>query len=208
GIGLVMAAALVLAAGVAWLMSYRAASPEQIRIRRNAGLLCIAVLVAQVPLGAAADALSLRAKQSPAHATYATAYFAANGTSFGDGRWGWFNLFRQDFTAHLEASDAARLEAFAEALVLSDWSEQPMKRITNAGARMAGLFAFDESNYWYFHGLDPALHRPARWLQAYSSHVSLLFALALLLALTGLAFTSPPSTAVLTGLVLTAVAAL
>lgn len=208
GIGLVMAAALVLAAGVAWLMSFRAASPDQMRVRRNAGLLCIAVLLAQVPLGAAADALSLRAKQSPAHATYATAYFASNGTSFGDGRWDWFNLFRQDFTAHLEASDTARLEAFAETLVLSDWSEQPMKRITNAGSRMAGLFAFDESNYWYFHGLDPALQRPARWLQAYSSHVSLLFALALLLALARLAFTPPPSTAVLAGLVLTAVAAL
>lgn len=208
GIGLVMAASLALAAGVAWLMAFRAPSAEQVRTRRNAALVCIAVLVAQVPLGAAADALSLRAKETPAHAAYATAYFGANGTSFGDGRWDWLNRFRQGFTLHLEYSDAARLAGFSEALVLSDWREQPVKRVTNAGSRMAGLFAFDESNYWYFHGVDPALQRPLSWLQAYSAHVSLLFAVALMLALARLAFTAPPSPAVLAGLVLSAVAAL
>lgn len=208
GIGLILAASLLLASSACWLTAPRPGSGQDSGRLRAVTIVCAFVLLLQPVLGWVAGASSLQAKASPGSQSYATAYFAANGTSFGNGTWDWMRLFQEAFTDPLRYSDTERLEEFSDALVLSDWSAQPLKRIGNASYRLKGLFVFDESNYWYFHGLDSAFDRPTTWLRAYSGYLSLLFGLALLAALARMVVAPLPSAPVLAGLVVSAVAAL
>jgi hypothetical protein len=207
GIGLLLAAAMLLAALIGWLAK-RGDTPADHRALPTLLLVCAAVLAAQWPLGALLGKMDLRAADEPGHRVHMAAYYASNGTSLGNGTWGWMDGFRQQFTEPLRTDDPERLEQLSQALVLSDWAEQPLKRLDNVADRLAGLFVLDNSNFWYFTEVDPALEKPLGWLRLYSLFVSLGFTLALGLGLVRLLLGALPSVPTLAGLVLTSVVAL
>lgn len=208
GVGTLLAASLALSAAIGWLVARRGTAAGGDARSGPFALACLAVFALQAPLGALAGRMELRAAQSPAHQAYLSAYYAANGTSLGNGTWGWMRDFRENFTDRLEAKDPDRLQAFSRSIILSDWAEQPGKRIGNAAGRMRGLFILDDSNYWYFAGTAPALEGSLAWLRAYSGWFSLGFASLLLLAMARMLLGTFPSTPVLCGLVFTSLVAL
>jgi hypothetical protein len=206
GIGLLLAAAMLLAALMGWLA--KRGDPADRRSVPTLLLVCAAALAAQWPLGALLGKLDLRAADEPGHRIHMAAYYASNGTSLGNGTWGWMDGFRQEFTEPLRTDDPERLEQLSRSLVLSDWAEQPLKRLDNVADRLAGLFVLDDSNFWYFSETDPALAKPLGWLRLYSLFVSLGFTLALGAGLVRLLLGGLPSVPTLAGLVLTSVVAL
>jgi hypothetical protein len=207
GIGLLLAAAMLLAALMGWLAQRGEPSAGR-RPVPTLLLVCAAALAAQWPLGALLGKLDLRAADEPGHRIHMAAYYASNGTSLGNGTWGWMDGFRQEFTEPLRTDDPQRLEQLSRSLVLSDWAEQPLKRLDNVADRLAGLFVLDDSNFWYFSDADPALAKPLGWLRLYSLFVSLGFTLALGAGLVRLLLGGLPSVPTLAGLVLTSVVAL
>lgn len=207
GIGLLLAAAMLLAALMGWL-ARRGDPPADRRPVLTLLLVCAAALAAQWPLGALVGKLDLRAADEPGHRIHMAAYYTSNGTSMGNGTWGWMDGFRREFTEPLRTDDPERLEQLSRSLVLSDWAEQPLKRLDNVADRLAGLFVLDNSNFWYFSEGDPSLAKPLGWLRLYSLFVSLGFTLALGAGLLRMLLGALPSVPVLAGLVLTSVVAL
>lgn len=193
GVGTLLALALVISSALAWILA--AGRPHREKGSRESTMFLVAVLVlaAQFPLGAMTSALGLRASDSESQKTHMTAYYATHGTSLGNGTWGWMRVFQEQYTDELR-SDPERLQALSRSLVLSDWSEQPVKRVENVSRRMAGLYFLDNSNFWYFANLNPEGKRLENWLLAYSIWFSTVFSLLMLFSLVRLLRGSDPTT--------------
>ena len=207
GVGTLLALALVISSALGWAIA--AGKFDEIKRARASTLLLASVLVlaAQFPLGAMISTMGLRAADSPGQKTHMTAYYATHGTSLGNGTWGWMRGFQEQYTDELR-DEPERLQALSRSLVLSDWSEQPVKRVENVYRRLAGMYFLDNSNFWYFANLNQEGKRYEAWLNAYSIWFSTAFSLLMLVSLVRLLRGTDPTSPTFTCMVFIAMVSL
>lgn len=205
GVGTVLAVALALASLLGWSLAIgRAEGHTQ---ARSLALVCAIALLLQVPLSHLTASLGWRASESPSQKSYMTAYYGTHGTSLGNGTWGWMQEFQSRYTDPLQ-TDPARLDALARSLILTDWSDQPEKRIQNVLHRLDGLYLLDNSDFWYFTNINPAHERLRAWLMVYSTCFSVVFALCLLASIGRMLLGADPTTPTLACIVFVAMVSL
>ncbi len=203
GVGTILALALLIASVLGWAMAANSARNDP--RPRMLAIACALALLAQFPLGVLTASLGLRAAEAPAQKTYMLAYYGTHGTSMGNGTWGWMRVFQGEFTDGLQAQPA-RLQELSRSLMLSDWSEQPGRRVVNVAKRLKGLYFLDNSNFWYFAKIEPS--KLQAWLGTYSLCFSTIFSVLLLLAIARSLMGIDPTTPTLACMVFIAIVSL